>query len=205
MAMNFKVFDSEGIAAKYVADLVRKQMNNNPTSIMAFALNDEAEFFHEKLANEMNNNPVDTSQINVFDYDEAHMAFKNEGVIGDQYHKAGLHDDIQDLINSDAKTKANKGKLTMLVGTLEPDGSIGYREANADDDKGLLSAREIVLLVTGNDKASMIEKLYKTNETHTSFAATNLKEHRMVTIVLDNASAQGLPADVREYFRVMFS
>ena len=33
MAMNFKVLENERIVAEYAADILRKQFNNNPTTI----------------------------------------------------------------------------------------------------------------------------------------------------------------------------
>lgn len=204
MAMNFKIFDSSGIASKYAADIVRKQMNNNPTSIMAFALNDEASNFHRALYEDVVKNPLDMSQIHVFSYDKDKAPFKEIGAVDAQYHEIGRNTDLMGEVKK-AKTKENKGKLTMLVSTLNADGSIGYREVNAGADNGLLAAREVVLLVTGRDKAEVVNKLYHSNQTQTTFEAGNLKVHRMVTVVMDIEAAQGLPEDVREYFRVLFS
>lgn len=36
MAMNFKVFDNSQLVAEYAADIIRKQFNNNPTTIAGF-------------------------------------------------------------------------------------------------------------------------------------------------------------------------
>lgn len=38
MAMNFKVFDNSQLVAEYAADIIRKQFNNNPTTIAGFHL-----------------------------------------------------------------------------------------------------------------------------------------------------------------------
>ncbi|TDM07453.1 6-phosphogluconolactonase [Macrococcus lamae] len=204
MAMNFKIFDSKGIAAKFAADLVRKQMNNNPTSIIAFAMNDEQDFFYRALQEDVAKNPVDASQIHIFDYDNNESSFKQIGVVKEQFHKADKNGNLKDDVKK-VKTKENKGKLTMLVSTFNPDGSIGYREIDADDDKGLLTAREVIVLVTGPEKAKAVNRLYETSETQTNFEAANLKAHRMVTVILDHDAAQGLPADIREYYRSLFS
>ena len=42
MAMNFKVFENKDQVAEYSADIIRKQFNNNPTTIAGFHLNKEA-------------------------------------------------------------------------------------------------------------------------------------------------------------------
>ncbi|GGB01967.1 glucosamine-6-phosphate isomerase [Macrococcus hajekii] len=205
MAMNFKIFETEGIASQYAADIVRKQFNNNPTSIVVFALNDEQKHFYRQLHEEIAENPVDASQIHIFDYDSASADFLNMGMVKDQLHSVKKTVDIEGEIKDKAKTKENKGKLTMFVGTLNADGTVGYREVNADSDKGLLTAREIVLLVTGSHKADVIAKLYSSNETNTDFEAGNLKSHRMTTVILDWQAAQGLPTDVRDYYYSVFS
>ena len=36
MAMNFKVLENEKIVAEYAADILRKQFNNNPTTVQLF-------------------------------------------------------------------------------------------------------------------------------------------------------------------------
>ena len=38
MAMNFKVLENEHVVAEYVADILRKQFNNNPTTIAGLHL-----------------------------------------------------------------------------------------------------------------------------------------------------------------------
>ncbi|TDM04671.1 6-phosphogluconolactonase [Macrococcus carouselicus] len=205
MAMNFKIFETEGIAAQYAADIVRKQFNNNPTSIVVFALNDEQGHFYRELHEEMMAHPVDASQLHVFDYDNAGAEFLDMGIVKQQLHSVKKTVDIKSEVDDKAKTKENKGKLTMFVGTINADGSVGYREVNSDSDKGLLTAREIILLVTGADKADVIARLYGTNETNTNFEAANLKSHRMTTVILDWQAAQGLPADVRDYYYTVFS
>lgn len=203
MAMNFKVFDDKLTVSNYVADLFRKQMNNNPTSIIATALNDEAAHVVAELKADIAKNAVDTSQIHIFDYDKLSSDYVTVGIVDKQYHEA-TGKDVMDLIKNEAKTKQNKGKLTTLLATITADGSVGYKEISQDDDNGLRSAREIILVLTGSEKAATVEKLYNT-EAGGGFEAANLKTHRMVTVVLDEAAAQGLPQDVREYFYQRFA
>ncbi|WP_414048635.1 glucosamine-6-phosphate isomerase [Macrococcus animalis] len=203
MAMNFKVFEDKLTVSNYVADLFRKQMNNNPTSIIATALGDEAPHVISELKADISKNPVDTSQIHIFDYDKLRGEFGVVGIVDEQYHEA-TGKDIMDLIKNEAKTKENKGKLTTLFATITQDGSVGYKEINQDDDKGLRSAREIILVLTGSNNAPIVEKLYKT-EAGGGFEAANLKTHRMVNVILDNAAAAGLPQDVREYYFQKFA
>lgn len=203
MAMNFKIFSDKLTVANYVADLFRKQMNNNPTSIIATALGEEATNVLAELRADVAKQPVDMSQIHIFDYDKLSGDYSAIGVVDKQYHAASGKD-IMELIKSEAKTKENKGKLTTLFATVAQDGSVGYKEINQDDDKGLRSAREIVLVLTGADKSAIVEKLYHA-EAGSGFEAANLKTHRMVNVILDDAAAAGLPEDVREYFFQKFA
>ncbi|UBH08165.1 6-phosphogluconolactonase [Macrococcus armenti] len=203
MAMNFKVFDDQLKAANYVADLFRKQMNNNPTSIIATALGNEADAVLAELLADVKKTPVDTSQIHIFDYDKKQAEYLNIGIVESQYHKGGK-ENIMPLIKEKAKTKQNKGKLTTLFATVTGGGSIGYKDLDQGDENGLRAAREVVILITGHDKADIVRNLYRT-EAGGRFEAANLKTHRMVNVVLDKDAAQGLPEDMREYFYQMYS
>lgn len=203
MAMNFKVFEDKSTAANYVADIFRKQMNNNPTSIIATALGNEADAVLAELSTDVAKTPVDMSQIHIFDYDKKKSEYLNIGAVESQYHNAGKGN-IMSLINEKAKTKENKGKLTTLFASVASSGAVGYKNIDQDDDKGLRAAREIVLLLTGHEKADTVRNIYKT-EAGGRFEAANLKTHRMVNVIMDKDAAQGLPEDVREYFYQMYS
>ena len=67
-----------------------------------------------------------------------------------------------------------------------------------------MKAREIILVVTGAEKSEVIKRLYEENG-KSNFLAADLKVHRMVTVVLDRAAADGLPEDVKEYFTARFA
>lgn len=49
-----------------------------------------------------------------------------------------------------------------------------------------------------------MHKLYEENG-KTSFEPSDLKAHRMVNVILDEAAAEGLPEDVRHYFTARFA
>ena len=52
MAMNFKVFGNSQLVAEYAADIIRKQFNNNPTTIAGFHLDtDQAPVLDELKKN----------------------------------------------------------------------------------------------------------------------------------------------------------
>lgn len=58
--------------------------------------------------------------------------------------------------------------------------------------------------MTGANKREVVKKLYEENG-KSSFEPSDLKAHRMVTVVLDRAAAEGLPEDVKEYFTARFA
>jgi len=71
-------------------------------------------------------------------------------------------------------------------------------------EHALLPAREIFLIITGSEKADAVKKLYEENSS-TNFEPADLKTHRMVNVVLDEAAAAGLPEDVKNYFTARFA
>ena len=199
MAMNFKVFKDKDTVAVYAADIIRKQFNNNPTTIAGFHLSEEEAPVLDYLKRNVNDHAVDFSQIHILDYDKQASYFKALGVPEKQIHEIPEEDEVEKFIEQKAKTKDNKGKLTLQVVSINNKGEFGVPVNN-----GLKPAREIFVVVTGSDKADVIKKLYEDNG-NTSFIPSSLKTHRMVNVILDEAAAQGLPDDVREYFTSLYA
>ena len=81
MAMNFKVFENKDQVAEYSADIIRKQFNNNPTTIAGFHLNKEASPVLDMLKKNVDQHAVDFSQINILDYDQNQEYFKALGFL----------------------------------------------------------------------------------------------------------------------------
>ena len=79
MAMNFKVFDNSEKVAEYTADILRKQFNNNPTTIAGFHLSKEHAPVFDELKKNVENHTVDFSQINILDYDDNHSYYEALG------------------------------------------------------------------------------------------------------------------------------
>ena len=199
MAMNFKVFENKDQVAEYSADIIRKQFNNNPTTIAGFHLNKEASPVLDMLKKNVDQHAVDFSQINILDYDDNRSYYEALGVPASQIYPINLDDDAESLIDDKIKTKENKGKLILQVTSIDESGSL-----NVNVRQGLLKAREVVLVVTGANKREVVKKLYEENG-KSSFEPSDLKAHRMVTVVLDRAAAEGLPEDVKEYFTARFA
>lgn len=199
MAMNFKIFKDQETAATFVADILRKQFNNNPTTIAGIHLKNDNVPVSAALQENVEKNPVDFSQIHILDYDNQTNYYKALGVPEKQIHEIPEDEKVEAFIKHHAKTKENKGKLTLQVVTIDTDGNIGIPMNDA-----VLTAREIVLVLTGAEKAEVVRKLYEENGS-TTFIPSSLKSHRMVNVVLDEEAAQGLPEDVRTYFSVRFA
>ncbi|RIM70426.1 glucosamine-6-phosphate isomerase, partial [Staphylococcus arlettae] len=107
--------------------------------------------------------------------------------------------DTESFIKDKIKTKENKGKLIVQVVSLDASGNLDVALR-----QGLLSSREVLLVITGTDKKDAVKKLYEENG-KTNFEPADLKAHRMVNVILDEAAAEGLPEDVRQYFTARFA
>ncbi|WP_210135441.1 glucosamine-6-phosphate isomerase [Staphylococcus sp. GDX8P80P] len=199
MAMNFKVFNDVEHVAEYTADIIRKQFNNNPTTIAGIHLTKDAAPVLDELKKDVDHHAVDFSQINILDYDDNRSYYEALGVPASQIYPINFDDDAESLIDDKIKTKENKGKLILQVTSIDEAGSL-----NVNVRQGLLKSREVVLVVTGANKREVVKKLYEENG-KSSFEPSDLKAHRMVTVVLDRAAAEVLPEDVKEYFTARFA
>ena len=199
MAMNFKVLENEHVVAEYVADILRKQFNNNPTTIAGLHLAKENAPVLDELKKNVDSHAVDFSQINILDYDDNKSYYEALGVPNGQIYNVSFSEDTESFIKDKIKTKENKGKLIVQGVTLDASGNLDVALR-----QGLLSSREVLLVITGTDKKDAVKKLYEENG-KTNFEPADLKAHRMVNVILDEAAAEGLPEDVRQYFTARFA
>ncbi|WP_251942722.1 glucosamine-6-phosphate isomerase [Staphylococcus sp. Marseille-Q5304] len=199
MAMNFKVLENEHDVAVYTADILRKQFNNNPTTIAGFHLAKESAPVLDELKKNVDRHAVDFSQVNILDYDDKKSYFSALGVPESQVYNVSFGEDTESFIKDKMKTKENKGKLITQVLSMDSHGKL-----DISVKQGLFSAREVILVVTGHDKKEVVHKLYEENG-QSSFEPSDLKAHRMVNVVLDKAAAEGLPEDVKQYFTARFA
>ena len=199
MAMNFKVLENEHVVAEYVADILRKQFNNNPTTIAGLHLAKENAPVLDELKKIVDSHAVDFSQINILDYDDNKSYYEALGVPNGQIYNVSFSEDTESFIKDKIKTKENKGKLIVQVVSLDASGNLDVALR-----QGLLSSREVLLVITGTDKKDAVKKLYEENG-KTNFEPADLKAHRMVNVILDEAAAEGLPEDVRQYFTARFA
>lgn len=199
MAMNFKVFSDANTAATYVADLMRKQFRNNPTTIVGVHLNTDDAPVLEQLKADVEKHPVNFSQVNILDYDNNKPYYEGLGVPSGQIYPVAYNQQIEEYIDEKIKSKKSKAKFTLQVVTIDRKGSL-----NINMKSGLLPARELLVVITGADKQDVVKNLYEQNG-NTSFVPADIKAHRMINVVLDEAAAQGLPEDVRQYFTARFA
>ncbi|WP_214268439.1 sugar phosphate isomerase family [Staphylococcus pseudoxylosus] len=199
MAMNFKVLENEKVVAEYAADILRKQFNNNPTTIAGVHLASDNAPVSDELKKNVDKNAVDFSQINILDYDDKKSYFEALGVPEGQIYNVSFSEDTESFIKDKIKTKENKGKLVTQVLSIDTKGNL-----DVSIKQGLFSAREVILIITGSEKKEVVHKLYEENG-KTSFEPSDLKAHRMVNVILDEAAAEGLPEDVRHYFTARFA
>lgn len=199
MAMNFKVLENEKSVAEYAADILRKQFNNNPTTIAGIHLSNDNAPVLDELKKNVDDHAVDFSQINILDYDSNKSYYEALGVPEGQIYGVSYGQDTESFISDKIKTKENKGKLITQILSIDTNGRL-----NVSINHGLFSAREVILVVTGSEKKDVVHKLYEENG-KTSFEPSDLKAHRMVNVILDEAAAEGLPEDVRHYFTARFA
>ena len=199
MAMNFKILENEKSVAEYAADILRKQFNNNPTTIAGIHLSNDNAPVLDELKKNVDDHTVDFSQINILDYDSNKSYFEALGVPEGQIYGVSYGQDTESFISDKIKTKENKGKLITQILSIDTNGKL-----NVSINHGLFSAREVILVITGSEKKDVVHKLYEENG-KTSFEPSDLKAHRMVNVILDEAAAEGLPEDVRHYFTARFA
>ncbi|MGE0975610.1 glucosamine-6-phosphate isomerase [Staphylococcus cohnii] len=199
MAMNFKILENEKSVAEYAADILRKQFNNNPTTIAGIHLSNDNAPVLDELKKNVDDHAVDFSQINILDYDSNKSYFEALGVPEGQIYGVSYGQDTESFISDKIKTKKNKGKLITQILSIDTNGRL-----NVSINHGLFSAREVILVITGSEKKDVVHKLYEENG-KTSFEPSDLKAHRMVNVILDEAAAEGLPEDVRHYFTARFA
>lgn len=199
MAMNFKVLENEQVVAEYAADILRKQFNNNPTTIAGVHLSSDNAPVLDELKKNVDKHAVDFSQINILDYDNNKSYFEALGVPEGHIFNVSLGEDTESFIKDKIKTKENKGKLITQVLSIDTNGKL-----DVSVNQGLFSSREVILIITGSNKKEVVHKLYEENG-KTSFEPSDLKAHRMVNVILDEAAAEGLPEDVRHYFTARFA
>ena len=192
MAMNLKIFETKELADIFVADLLRKQIHNNPESILALDVNDDLSQAYEKFVGEVKNHPADLSEVQIFSVGRGGLdVFKNLDIPSSQLNFGGTADDLDDK---------GKKKVNVALLNLNSNKKVGF---NNDNDE-LFKAKELFIFASGADKSEVVRSLYDANLTGNG-SLSEIKNHRMVTVVLDQAAAAELDQDIVEYYTYKFA
>lgn len=192
MAMNLKIFETKELADIFVADLLRKQIHNNPESILALDVNEDLSQAYEKFVGEVKNHPADLSEVQIFSVGRGGLdVFKNLDIPSSQLNFGGTADDLDDK---------GKKKVNVALLNLNSNKKVGF---NNDNDE-LFKAKELFIFASGVDKSEVVRSLYDANLTGNG-SLSEIKNHRMVTVVLDQAAAADLDQDIVEYYTYKFA
>lgn len=192
MAMNFKIFETKELADIFAADLLRKQIHNNPESILALDVNEDLSPVYEKFVGELKNHPADLSEIQLYSVGRGGLdIFKNLDIPSSQLNEGGTADDLDDK---------GKKKVNVALLNLNSNKKVGF---NNDNDE-LFKAKELFIYATGGDKEEVVRSLYDANLSGSSILS-NIKNHRMVTVVIDKDAAGRLDHDIVEYYSYKFA
>ncbi|MEK4555619.1 hypothetical protein [Jeotgalicoccus sp. FSL K6-3177] len=192
MAMNFKIFETKELADIFAADLLRKQIHNNPESILALDVNEDLSQVYEKFVGEVKNHPADLSEIQLYSVGRGGLGiFKNLDIPSSQLNEGGTADDLDDK---------GKKKVNVALLNLNSNKKVGF---NNDNDE-LFKAKELFIYATKGDKEEVVRSLYDANLEGSS-TLSNIKNHRMVTVVIDKDAAGRLDHDIVEYYSYKFA
>lgn len=192
MAMNFKIFETKELADIFAADLLRKQIHNNPESILALDVNEDLSQVYEKFVGEVKNHPADLSEIQLYSVGRGGLGiFKNLDIPSSQLNEGGTADDLDDK---------GKKKVNVALLNLNSNKKVGF---NNDNDE-LFKAKELFIYATKGDKEEVVRSLYDANLEGSSILS-NIKNHRMVTVIIDKDAAGRLDHDIVEYYSYKFA
>jgi hypothetical protein len=196
MAMNFKIFDSKETLSVYTADILRKQVHNNPTSLLALEMNEDLNWAYEKFVGETKQHPADFSQVNITLIGKPTTDVLDKLKIPEnQFHKDGSSESLNSLLK-------DKDQISLGLLYLDDKGDVGFNDG--DKNEPVFEARELMVVAAGADKADIVRALYNAKENDKD-AYSQIKSHRMVTVVLDREAASGLDPDIVDYYSYKFA
>ncbi len=196
MAMNFKIFDDKETFSVYIADILRKQVHNNPESVLAVEMNEDLDWAYEKFIGETKQHPADFSQVHISTVGKPQTDILNKLQIPEkQLHTDGSSDSLQNILK-------DKKQVSLGLLYLDAKGNVGFN--NEDKNESLYDSRELFIVATGADKAETVKELYNSKENNQD-AFSQIKSHRMVTVVLDRDAASSLDPDIVEYYSYKFA
>lgn len=201
MAMNFKIFADNEAVEQYSADLIRKQVHNNPESVLVLESAESLNGVYETVTHEVKKHPASFTQINLVMANNRGSleALESLNIPKDHFFKSGKQDNLEKIFESIEKKRKRIIDLSVLE--MKADENFGFENGENDE---IYKGKEIVVIAIGPDKAQLIEKLYQAADNAENNYA-KLKDHRMVTIVMDVSAAEELDPDIAEYYRYKYA
>lgn len=201
MAMNFKIFADSEAVEQYSADLIRKQVHNNPESVLLLESAESLNGVYEALTDEVKKYPANFTQINLVMANNRGSleALEYLNIPKDQFYKSGKQDNLEKIFESIEKKRKRIIDLSVLE--MTDDTNFGFENGENDE---IYKGKEIVVIATGTSNAQLIEKLYQAADNADNNYA-KLKDHRMVTVVMDQSAASELDPDIVEYYSYKYA
>lgn len=201
MAMNFKVYEDSNKVADYTADLIRKQVHNNPESVLLLESASSLNATYSELVNEVKKYPANLTQINLVMANNRGSLESIEAlnVPKDNFYKSGKQSDLDTIFESIEKKR--KRIINLAVLEMKDDHSFGFENG---ENEQIFNGKEIVVVAIGKDKAKAVEALYQSQDNSDKNFA-KLKDHAMVTLVMDKDAASELDSDIVDYYTYKFA
>ena len=201
MALNFKIFEESNKVADYTADLIRKQVHNNPESVLLLESATSLEAVYSEVVEEVKKHPANFTQINLVMANNRGSLESVEAlnVPKDNFYKSGKQSDLDTIFESIEKKRKRMINLSVLE--MKEDHLLGFE--NGDNDH-IYNGKEIVLVAIGKEKAKAVEALYQSQDNSDKNFA-KLKDHAMVTLVMDKDAASELDSDIVDYYTYKFA
>src|SRR5699024_8103704 len=102
------------------------------------------------------------------------------------FRSGGTADDLDDK---------GKKKVNVALLNLNSNKKVGF---NNDNDE-LFKAKELFIYATGGDKEEVVRSLYDANLSSSSILS-NIKNHSMVTVIIDKDVTGRVDHDIVEYY-----
>lgn len=201
MAMNFKIYNNRDKVEQYTADLIRKQVHNNPESVLLLESAQSLNGIYANILEEVKKYPANFTQVNLVMANNRGSleSLENLKVPKDNFYKSGKQDDLAKIFESIEKKR--KRIISLSVLEMKDDHSFGFENGENDE---IYNGKEIVIVAIGKDKAKFVEELYQAAD-NTDKNYSKLKDHPMVSVIMDRDAASELDEDIVEYYSYKFA
>ncbi|WP_040929024.1 hypothetical protein [Nosocomiicoccus massiliensis] len=194
MALNFRIYETKHDADLFLADQLRKQISLNPDSTLVLDLNDVLDNAYDHLIGEVNNHPVNLANVKLLLANgDGGAKFNALDIPEQQIRNVKSDDDLNRYLDK-------KEKVNVAVLNLDHEFK-GFKSGNSED---LFKAKELFIYASGTGASETVRKLYDADMSKDS-PLSKVKNHRMVTVILDAEAASKLDRDIREFYTYKFA